>query len=214
MDEKLARKTKEEAQATRERLLDTAEAMFLQRGFARTSLNDIASTAGLTRGAVYWHFDDKAALYNALMDRFTERCAPRMDALLEAPVTDPARILRRMALIPIELVLADERTRRLFTISMHRIEFSDDLAAIWQRHVSRGTEYVDMLRLQFEALQGCTLRLPPPVAALGLFALVHGLISQATLDASRLATLQDAAVLIDAYLFGAGCAQPAAPPAG
>jgi TetR/AcrR family acrAB operon transcriptional repressor len=211
----LARRTKEEAQATRERLLDTAEAMFLQRGVARTSLNDIASAAGLTRGAVYWHFDDKAALYNALMDRFSARCVPLLEALHQAPVNDPAMILRRMALIPIELMLTDTQIRRLFTIAMHRIEFSDDLAAIWQRHVSRGAEYIDMLQQQLEALQatpqGCTLRLPVRLAALGLFALVHGLLTHASLDAAGFAALQDAPALIDAYLTGVGCPPPAPP---
>lgn len=213
----MARRTKEEAQATRERLLDTAEAIFLQRGVARTSLNDIATAAGLTRGAVYWHFDDKAALYNALMDRFSERCLPMVEALYEPSVNGPAAILRRLALIPIEMTLADATARRLLTIAMHRIEFSDDLAAIWQRHVSKGAEYVDMMQQQLEALQaapgGCTLRLTPAAAALGLFALVDGLLTYATLEPSRAASLKDAAALVDAYLLGVGCPPPPASPA-
>lgn len=212
--DRLARRTKEEAQATRERLLDTAETVFLQRGVARTSLNDIASAAGLTRGAVYWHFADKAALYNALMDRFSERCERIVQALYEAPVNQPAVILRRLALGPIELMLTDETARRLLTIAMHRIEFSEDLAAIWQRHVSRDAEYVDMLQQQLEALQdapgGCTLRLPPAAAALGLFALVDGLLTHATLAPSGCASLHGAAAMIDAYLLGVGC-PPATP---
>ncbi|HKW83015.1 MAG TPA: TetR family transcriptional regulator, partial [Burkholderiaceae bacterium] len=67
----MARRTKEEAQATRSLILDTAELVFEQRGVSGTSLNEIAKAAGLTRGAIYWHFQNKADLFNAMMDRAT-----------------------------------------------------------------------------------------------------------------------------------------------
>ena len=57
----MARRTKEEALATRHALLDAAERVFGRRGVARTSLVEIAEEAGVTRGAVYWHFKDKAS---------------------------------------------------------------------------------------------------------------------------------------------------------
>ncbi|MBY0410356.1 MAG: TetR family transcriptional regulator, partial [Burkholderiaceae bacterium] len=55
----MARRTKEDANATRTRLIDAAESVFLQKGVSRASLNDIARAAGTTRGAIYWHFKDK-----------------------------------------------------------------------------------------------------------------------------------------------------------
>ncbi|MCC7151144.1 MAG: TetR family transcriptional regulator, partial [Rubrivivax sp.] len=67
----MARRTKQAAQVTRESLLDAAERVFQQRGVSRTALSDIAQAAGVTRGALYWHFKDKAALVNAMMDRVT-----------------------------------------------------------------------------------------------------------------------------------------------
>src|SRR3954462_12004933 len=65
----MVRKTKEEALATRGRILDAAEELFQAQGVAGTSLQDIAAAAGVTRGAIYWHFDDKADLFNAMMAR-------------------------------------------------------------------------------------------------------------------------------------------------
>ncbi|KAA0011155.1 TetR family transcriptional regulator [Billgrantia pellis] len=65
----MARRTKTEAAATREALLDAAEAIFLERGVARTSLEQIARQAGMTRGAVYWHFRNKADLFQAMLQR-------------------------------------------------------------------------------------------------------------------------------------------------
>ena len=67
----MVRRTKEEAQRTRERILDTAEREFQRRGVSRTSLEEMARAAGVTRGAIYWHFKDKADLFNAMMKRVT-----------------------------------------------------------------------------------------------------------------------------------------------
>ena len=65
----MVRRTKEEALATRDRILDTAELLFQQRGVSRTSLHELATAAGVTRGAIYWHFQDKADVFNAMMAR-------------------------------------------------------------------------------------------------------------------------------------------------
>ena len=67
----MARRTKADAQTTRNNLLDAAEQLFQSRGVSHTSLNDIATAAGTTRGAIYWHFKDKADLFNAMMERVT-----------------------------------------------------------------------------------------------------------------------------------------------
>ena len=67
----MARRTKEEAQETRGRILDAAESVFHEKGVAHSSLAEIAQVAGVTRGAIYWHFKDKADLFEAMMDRVT-----------------------------------------------------------------------------------------------------------------------------------------------
>ena len=54
----MARRTKEEALATRSHILDTAERLFEAHGVSRTSLHDIAQAAPDTR-AIYWHFDTR-----------------------------------------------------------------------------------------------------------------------------------------------------------
>ncbi len=69
----MARKTKEEAQATRESVLIAALDLFSEKGFSRTTFSDIAKRIGMTRGAVYWHFDNKSALLAALIDYVHER---------------------------------------------------------------------------------------------------------------------------------------------
>ena len=57
------RRTKEEALETRRRILDAATAIFEQRHWKEVSLEQVAAAAGVTRGAVYWHFGSKDSLF-------------------------------------------------------------------------------------------------------------------------------------------------------
>lgn len=56
------------SEATRAALLDEATALFAERGYAGTSLEDVASASQVTRGAVYHHFASKQALFEAVLD--------------------------------------------------------------------------------------------------------------------------------------------------
>src|SRR5262245_1499326 len=75
----MARRTKEDAAATREQLLDAAERVFRENGVTRTTLAEIAQAAGVTRGAVYWHFRDKADLFEAMCARATSPLEAMLD---------------------------------------------------------------------------------------------------------------------------------------
>lgn len=88
----MARKTKEEAQKTYHLLLDSAVTLFARQGVSHTTLNDIAKKASLTRGAVYWHFENKEDVIKALWER---DAAPTLEVFLQAlssPSTAGGRI--------------------------------------------------------------------------------------------------------------------------
>lgn len=63
----MARRTKEEAEQTRQAVLDAALNIFYEKGFCRTTFDEIAKRINLTKGAVYWHFRNKADLLSELM---------------------------------------------------------------------------------------------------------------------------------------------------
>lgn len=65
----MARRTKEEAEQTRQALLDTALRLFSERGIGQTSLKDVAAETGVTHGALYWHFKNREDLVQALYER-------------------------------------------------------------------------------------------------------------------------------------------------
>jgi len=69
MQQKHRRSNRERSDATRTAILDAARALFIESGYAETPTPDIVAAAGLTRGALYHHFQDKKALFRALIER-------------------------------------------------------------------------------------------------------------------------------------------------
>lgn len=65
----MARKTKEDTEQTRQAILDSALQTFYEKGFSRTTFDEIAKRINLTKGAVYWHFRNKTDLISALIKR-------------------------------------------------------------------------------------------------------------------------------------------------
>lgn len=84
----MARRTRAEMEQTRAALLATAHAVFTERGYADTSMDDLTAQAGLTRGALYHHFGDKKGLLQALVAQMDAAMDARLQAI-SATATDP-----------------------------------------------------------------------------------------------------------------------------
>src|SRR2546429_9158214 len=81
------------SEATRAALLDEATRLFAARGYAGTSLEDVAAASQVTRGAVYHHFDGKQALFEAVLDAQETRAIARITAA--ATAADPLDAARQ-----------------------------------------------------------------------------------------------------------------------
>lgn len=180
----MARRTKQDAQATRAALLDAAERVFLQRGVSRASLAEVAQAAGVTRGALYWHFKDKSALFNAMMDRVTLPLSSGMEDIL-AQDDDPLHAWCEHVLHALRQIVQDARTRRVLQIAMQKIEHVPDTGAVFEHHVQATRRHVDCVRRVFEqAASRRNMTLPAPALELaqGCHALIGGLIYDWLLD--------------------------------
>lgn len=122
----MARRTKEDAQKTREQLIEAAETVFYRKGVSRTSLNDIASEAGVTRGAIYWHFKNKHDVFEAMMDR-QKLPLEMLKALMEDPdESDPLGRFREFLLYLTQEIARDPRRRRVFEIMFLKSELTEE----------------------------------------------------------------------------------------
>ena len=208
----MARRTKEDAQATRSQLLDAAERLFQSKGVSRTSLNDIALAAGTTRGAIYWHFKDKADLFNAMMERVTLPLERTLTLANVDTADDPVAEIRGAMLEALRIIASDAQTRRVLKIATHQVEYTAELSAVQERHLRVHSECLERNR---EALAKAfaARQMAPPIplecAALGLQVLVEGLVQQWLLNPAAFDLMACGEATLDIYLAGLGLLTPA-----
>ena len=206
----MARRTKEEALATRHRLLDAAELLFQAQGVSQTTLQQIAQQAGATRGAIYWHFKDKADLFNAMMERviLPLEAPPKAAALSH---DDPLAEIEEGMVHALTLMTTDPQVRRVFDVATHKVEYTHDMASVQQRHLDARNACVGDFEkaLRLAARRGhIKLPLPGNAAAQGLHALISGLIQNWLLDPEAFDLVHTGRRTFRVYLAGLGFARP------
>lgn len=133
----MVRKTKEEAQETYGALLDAAEREFRTKGVTNTTLNEIAKAAGMTRGAIYWHFKDKTDLFQAMCDRAFLPMESLLNEIVATSDADPMDALRQLTSHMLILIASDERRRNVCEILFHRCEKTDEIALLMEEKKNR-----------------------------------------------------------------------------
>ena len=197
-------RTKEQALATRTRILDAAELIFEQRGVSRTSLQDIAQAAEVTRGAVYWHFKDKAALFTAMMERAT---MPMEAAYrpFDTSDPDPLGFLERQVVATLKITASSLQVRRAFDIATHKVEYVDELLAVRDRRVACRNECLaegeQMLKAAMRRGQ-IVSRTPARSLAFGLHSLVDGLIQNWMLQPDAFDLVRIGRLAVRTYIDG------------
>jgi TetR/AcrR family transcriptional regulator, acrAB operon repressor len=200
----MVRKTKEEAQETRQRILDAAEQVFQRQGVSRTSLSHIAVEAGVTRGAIYWHFKNKVDLYDAMIRRVLDpeesRCGSGVLGM-----GDPLRAIRELAVDFLQRVALDARHQRVFEIAWHKCEYVDEMAVIRDSHLECGRRFIALLEAAMQRAQDLgqlSATVSPHQAAVGIMALLDGLVVNWTLESTLFPLADYAPGVVDAYLAG------------
>lgn len=201
----MARRTKEEAAATRDSILDAAEKLFVEQGVSRTTLQHIASAAGVTRGAIYWHFDDKGALFNAMMERAILPLEAEMQVLDQAESDDPLVDLRNYMLAVLRRTVEDPGARRVFEIATLKVEFVGEMDAVRQRRQQNMANWMNRAegRIRAAAEKGLIAsKVEPGNIALALWIMIDGLIRNWMFDPQGFDLLQIGQCVIDPYLDG------------
>ncbi len=201
----MPRRTKQDAERTRERILDMAEREFQRRGVSRTSLEQIARAAGVTRGAVYWHFRNKADLFNAMMNRVTLPLEAEILRSGERSLDDPVAQIRGSYVAALRATVGDPQARRVFEVALFKVEHGHALRGVRERRLDGLRNRVANVERGFRRAARLGLwrsRLPARAAALGVEALVDGLISNWMIDPDAFDLVRVGEQTLDAYLGG------------
>ncbi|MDB6145652.1 MAG: Transcription repressor of multidrug efflux pump acrAB operon, TetR (AcrR) family [Pseudomonas sp.] len=199
----MVRRTKEEAQETRSQILEAAEKAFYERGVARTTLADIAALAGVTRGAIYWHFSNKADLVQAMLDSLHEPLEEMARASESADEVDPLGCMRKLLINLFHQVALDPKTRRINEILFHKCEFTDEMCDMRRQRQTAALDCNDRIGLALSnaVRQG---QLPANLdvvrAAICLHAFIDGILGQWLLIPDSFGLSQDAERLVDTGL--------------
>lgn len=175
----MARRTKMEAEQTRNAILNAAERVFYARGVACTSLEEIARQANVTRGAVYWHFKDKIALCEAMLQRVFLPQEDVLERLASSDTDSPLEDLKKACADSLRLIATDKQRHRVVSILMFRCEYVEEMAAIMKRRRQCKDRMLDRCLRLFERARTLKILAPswtPQLAALSLQALMGGLI--------------------------------------
>ncbi|MES2318791.1 MAG: TetR family transcriptional regulator [Pseudomonadota bacterium] len=175
----MVRRTKEDALATRDSILDAAATLFAEHGVSRTTLQHIATAAGVTRGAIYWHFEDKGALFNAMMERAAMPLEAAMQLLDEGDRSDPLGDLHEYALRVFRLTMEDPVARRTFDIATLKMEYTDEMSAVRARRTLNQADWIKRAesRVRIGIRNGqIKATAKPGSVAFGMWVLIEGLV--------------------------------------
>ncbi len=172
------RRTKEEAAITRQKLLKQALATFSQKGYAATTLADIAKEAEVTRGAIYWHFGSKAELYNTLIREYADRGVTIMQQAVSEGGT-LLDILKRVFVRQLQAITDDADLRALMELQLFKTGLVPELEEGHQQQIAASIGLIEMMAgIMKQGIDSGLLRseVDPKEMAISYLAFQNGLI--------------------------------------
>jgi AcrR family transcriptional regulator len=193
------RRTKDETQQTRQNILEAAEQVFFAQGIARTTLEEIARTAGVTRGAIYWHFQNKADLINAVHAEVQMPMEEIFFRILDTERVDSLQLLEQYCAASFARLQDDERSRRVYSILLLKCEHTEEMGSLIERLRASKEKITKSLEVFFRKLEKAGFIVDstePRILALGLYAFMFGLYSDYLRNPDLYRMPQDAEKLI------------------
>lgn len=200
------RRTKEDAALTREQVLHAALLCFQEKGFAATTLDDVARRAGTTRGAVYWHFHNKVELFHTVVQEQYTRVGKKLMDLVGTSGTAWAR-LRRVLLAWCRYPAEDHDFRLMLELLMQQAGLYPELAAGIRERIQVDYSVQLFADLIQQAMAEGSVRpdLDPAVAARTALGMLYGVSSLWLLQRTAFSLVDEAEAVVDLFLRGISC---------
>lgn len=119
------RRTKEDAEQTRKAILASAMDMFYEKGYSKTTFDEIAKRINLTKGAVYWYFRNKPDIVAALINDFAEQYLSGIKEFLEQHQTVSFESIINMVLFNNKKIREDSLFYKFLFFVSCQMEWSD-----------------------------------------------------------------------------------------
>ena len=173
----MARKAKIDAEVTRSNLLDAAEMIFFQKGVTRTTLEEIAKAANVTRGALYWHFQNKSDILAAMY----AQAAPPIEEMASEVLGKENAItaIKNYWLCALKDLHKNEHICRIVDILLRKCESLEDMESIsentnqWMRS---SLAIMEQAFVEAKTQKILSEDIDPRLATLSLFGMITGLI--------------------------------------
>ncbi|MBE6467009.1 MAG: TetR/AcrR family transcriptional regulator [Alphaproteobacteria bacterium] len=115
----MVRKTKEDTEQTRMAIMESALQTFYDKGFSRTTFDEIAKRINLTKGAVYWHFRNKADIIAAIIKERIPQNSTDISKILTVDELKSSIIKRA------ENIEKDKKVKDFLFFMLYRMEWSE-----------------------------------------------------------------------------------------
>lgn len=197
------RRTKEEAERTRQAILDAAVTVFSDRGVAKATLQNIAQQADVTRGAIYWHFANKVEIFDALHEHLHSPFIQRILEGLEVEHADPVGQLQTICTELLEDLDKEPQTQQLLTLFLLKCDYSGEFAASKAKFLEKKRGTYNAFSAYFKkAIDGgyISQHADPHLLTVALQSLFHGLVVEFLEDPDNINLGQDGPRLM-AMLF-------------
>ena len=175
------RRTKEDAEQTKQAILEAALDVFYERGVAKASLEEVARAASVTRGAVYWHFKNKIEIFEALHENLH---TPFIQQILEGLEVEHPNPVEQLQTICTKLILKleqDQQLRKAIQLFMFKCDYSGELATCKVRFNAKKLDKLRAFEAYFEKAQHqetLPVSADPRLLALSVNCFFRGVVSE------------------------------------
>lgn len=201
------RRTKKEAEETKQSILEAARALFVQKGFGLTTLDDIASLAGFTRGAVHWHFQNKLGVLAALQELEGSPMQNLIDKLAIDEGLDPISALNTTVETFFKELVASPDKKRLFQLifrELHNRMFDMDFDRSRRFEIELRQMTANILSIADQRGQLCKCW-TPETAAIAFQTMIKGMIMSWLYETAFLDLKTEGIVTVTSFLNSLRC---------